>query len=105
MPEGRFAMAVIHQLAERLPDQHRDASAPPAGTASPDFTYAAEALIAAYRTHGYRAAAIDPLEEPALPASRIAELQPHRYGLPLDDTVALRVELGGALHDITLAQL
>ena len=98
-------MAVIHQLAERLPDQHRETSVAPPETAAPDFAYGAEALIAAYRTHGYRAAAINPLEEPALPASRIAELQPRNHGLPLDDEIALRVELGGAVDSITLAQL
>ena len=98
-------MAVIHQLAERLPDQHRETSVGPAETASPDFAYGAEALIAAYRTHGYRAAAINPLEELALPASRIAELQPRNHGLPLDDDIALRVELGGAALSVTLSEL
>ena len=101
-------MALIHQLSrvsEPLPDLRRGADVAPAGAPDEDFAYAAQALIAAYRAHGYRAATIDPLDEGRPDASSIAELHPRNYGLPLDDAVALRAELGGTVHSTTLAQL
>jgi 2-oxoglutarate dehydrogenase E1 component len=101
-------MAVIRQLS-RVPeapqDLRRDAEVPPTETTYPDLVYGAAALIAAYRAHGYRAATIDPLDERPSDVSRVAELQPHQYGLPLDDAVALPVEFGGFVHNLSLTEL
>ena len=102
-------MAVIHQLSvvpEALSDVRRSADFAPADAAAPqDFTYAAGALVAAYRLHGYRAASIDPLADHPVDVSRIAELQPRGYGLLLDDSIALQVELGDGARSVTLSEL
>lgn len=70
-----------------------------------DLAYAAQALVEAYRLHGYRAAAIDPLADRPPDVSRIAELDPRRYGLLLDDAVSLPVEIGGATQSLELSEL
>ena len=81
------------------PEPRTDVAAP-----VPVFAPEADALIAAYRIHGHRAAAIDPLSEREDPYA-IAELDPRNYGLMLDDSVVFRVELQGVLEDLALSQL
>src|SRR6266480_691444 len=92
-------------VPEPLPGLRGTADLPPAEAADQDFTYAARTLVSGYRLHGYRAAAIDPLAEYSPEVSRIAELDPRSYGLLLDDSVALPVELGGATLSVTLSEL
>jgi 2-oxoglutarate dehydrogenase E1 component len=101
-------MAVTLQLSrvpEPLPDLRRSAELAPIETTHQELAYAAEALVAGYRLHGYRAAAIDPLADRPPDVSRIAELDPRTYGLLVDDSVTLPVELGGAPRDVTLSEL
>ena len=101
-------MAVIHQLSRvpgPLPDLRPDSNLAPAGTLDQDFAYAAKALVAAYRQHGYRAASIDPLDGRPADVSQIAELNPRSYGLVADESLALSVELGGLALSVTLSEL
>jgi 2-oxoglutarate dehydrogenase E1 component len=101
-------MPVLRQLSpvpEPLPDLGRKANLPPAETDYEEFAYAAAALVAGYRAHGYRAASIDPLEARSADFSRIAELDPRHYGLLLDDAVTLAVEIGGGTESLTLSEL
>jgi 2-oxoglutarate dehydrogenase E1 component len=95
----------LSRVLEPLPDLGGRANLAPAEAAPQAFAYAAEALVAGYRLHGYRAASIDPLAGPSADVSRIAELDPRSYGLLLDDSVALPIELGGTTQSITLSEL
>ena len=95
----------LSRVPESLSDPRRSAKIAPAEAAPQEFAYAAEALVAGYRLHGYRAASIDPLADHPVDVSRIAELDPHRYGLLLDDSIALPVELGDGARSLTLSEL
>ncbi len=99
-------MAVIVPLAA-VPAPLQDAESANLTPAEPSqqLDYAAEALVEGYRSHGYAAAAIDPLAVHSADVSRVPELDPHRYGLLLDDSIALPVELGGAPRSVVLSEL
>ncbi len=100
-------MAVIRPLAA-VPAPLQDAESANLAPAEPSYQqidYAAEALVDGYRSHGYAAAAIDPLAVHSADVSRIPELDPHRYGLLLDDAVRLGVEIGGGTESLTLSEL
>jgi 2-oxoglutarate dehydrogenase E1 component len=100
-------MAVIRPLAA-VPAPLQDAQSANLAPVDPSyqgFAYAAAALVAGYRAQGYRAASIDPLAVHSADVSRIPELDPHRYGLLLDDSIALPVELGGAPRSVVLSEL
>ena len=97
-------MPVMRQLSP-VPQPLLDAGVPVAEATHEEFAYAAAALVAGYRTHGYRAAWIDPLAARSAHFSRIAELDPRHYGLLLDDAVRLPVEIGGATERLTLSEL
>ena len=65
---------------------------------------AASALIEGFRTHGYRHAAINPLdEERELPL--LAELNPRHYGLAIDDPRAYSLDFAGAARMLSPAEL
>ena len=98
-------MPVTRQFLVPEPGSRRSASLPPAEAPHEDFGRAAGALVSGYRLHGYRAAAIDPLAARSADVSRVAELDPRNYGLLLDDSVALPVELGGATRNVALSEL
>ncbi|HTS23415.1 MAG TPA: 2-oxoglutarate dehydrogenase E1 component [Casimicrobiaceae bacterium] len=68
------------------------------------LAHRADALLQAYRWHGHRAAAIDPLSEPPDPFN-IHELDPRHHGLALDDSVAFDMAFGGVVENLTLSQL
>ena len=65
----------------------------------------AEALIAGYRTHGFRAAAIDPLNTAPVDFSTIAELDPGSYGIAADAAVSYAIPWGSAAHTLALVEL
>src|SRR5437763_16305707 len=87
-----------------LPDPRAELDRDPIETASPDLAHPLEALVAAYRTHGYRAAAIDPFGDRTDPYE-VSELDPRKYGLVLDDSIALSTEIGGGTQSFTLSEL
>jgi 2-oxoglutarate dehydrogenase E1 component len=94
---------LLQRVASARPEPHvTEHTAPPAAT--PERSRAAEAMIAAYRLHGYRAATIDPFADRTDPFA-IAELDPRNYGLLLDDSVDLPVELGGVTRSLPLSEL
>jgi 2-oxoglutarate dehydrogenase E1 component len=63
------------------------------------------ALVEAYRAHGYRRAAIDPLDSEPRERSLIAELDPRTYGLPIDESIAYSLDFAGGTHVLTLSAL
>lgn len=65
----------------------------------------AQALIAGYRTYGFRAASLDPLTIPPVEPPFLAELDPRTYGLALDESVIYSVDFGGAAQTLTLEEL
>jgi 2-oxoglutarate dehydrogenase E1 component len=65
----------------------------------------AQALIAGYRTHGFRAASLDPLTIPPVEPPFLAELDPRTYGLALDESVIYAIDFGGAAQTLTLEEL
>src|SRR5260221_3818732 len=100
-------MPVLRPLSpvpEPVTDLRRNANLLPAETEHEDFAYAAQALVAGYRSHGYVAASIDPLATLPVYAMRAAELDPRRYGLLLDDAVRLPVEIGDRPESRTLSE-
>ena len=63
------------------------------------------ALIAGYRTHGFRAAQINPLGDGAADFNSVGELNPDGYGLDLDVPVRYVVDLGSGADAFTLPEL
>ena len=55
-------MRPLSPVPEPLPEFPKRANLPLVGTENDEFAYAAAALVAGYRAHGYRAASIDPME-------------------------------------------
>ncbi|TMH59173.1 MAG: 2-oxoglutarate dehydrogenase E1 component [Betaproteobacteria bacterium] len=98
-------MRPLSPVPEPLPEFPKRANLPLAGTEHDEFAYAAAALVAGYRAHGYRAASIDPLAARSAHFSRIAELDPRYYGLLLDDSLAYPIELAGSATTCTLSEL
>lgn len=95
-------MALIHSLS-LVPSprpEPRGEVAPVVPAPAPE----ADALIASYRLHGHRVAAIDPLGDSQDPFG-VAELDPRHHALAIDDSVVFRVELGGAVEDLPLSRL
>src|SRR5205085_6232745 len=87
-----------------LPDPRAELDRDPIETASPDLAHPLEALVAAYRTHGYRAASIDPFGDRTDPYE-VPELDPRNYALALDDSIVFAAEIGGATQSFTLSEL
>jgi 2-oxoglutarate dehydrogenase E1 component len=65
----------------------------------------AQAYVEAYRLHGYLRASINPLMNGVASRRQVAELDPARYGLSVNDTVTHLVHLGGAYLAVGTAEL
>ena len=98
-----MAVTPLRSVAGSAQSELRTERAAPE-VAGPERAHGAESLIAAYRAHGHRVAAIDPLSERKDPFE-IAELDPRGHGLLLDDSVALPVNLGGVAQALPLGAL
>ncbi len=79
--------------------------AAPDKTAHPDLSSGAEALVEAYRLHGYCQASINPLRRSSHESPLVAELDPGAYGLAFDESASYLVHLGGAARTLTLPEL
>ncbi len=66
---------------------------------------AAGALVDAYRAHGYRRAAIDPLDNASRERLLLGELDPQTYGMPVDESIIYRLDFGGSAQVVTLSEL
>ena len=98
-------MHKLSPVAEAEPNVRRITTLAPAKTVHHDFSAGAEALIEAYRLHGYYRASIDPLDRGPGDLSLIAELHPRTYGLAFDESVSYSIHFGGAAHTLTLSEL
>lgn len=66
---------------------------------------AVEALVAGYRTHGFRVASIDPLDDRPSDFYSIAELDPRAYGVALEESSRYAIDLGGVVRMLTPVEL
>jgi 2-oxoglutarate dehydrogenase E1 component len=66
---------------------------------------AAQALVAGYRLHGYRAAAIDPLGVALREPAPVDELDPRSFGLQRDDPASFAVDFAGDAQTFSMPQL
>src|SRR5436309_4710938 len=92
-------------LARSETIEHQSTTAPRDETAYLGFSGGAQALVEAYRLHGYCQASINPLDRRPFDASLIAELDPGVYGLALDESVSYLIHFGGASHTLSLSEL
>ena len=95
----------LSPVAEPEPVGREISVAAPGQTAYPDFSSGAQALIEAYRLHGYYQASIDPLHSSPLESPLVAELDPGAYGLAFDESASYLIHLGGAARTLTLPEL
>ena len=91
--------------AESKPTLQRRPTPPRVERVRQGSSVGAQALIAGYRTHGFRAASLDPLIIPVVEPPSLAELDPRTYRLAPDESVVYAVDFGGAAHTLTLAEL
>ena len=70
-----------------------------------EFSAGAQALVEAYRVHGYHRASINPLETDFVDSSPMAALDPRTYGLVPDESIRYLIHLGGVAHTLTLSAL
>ena len=92
-------------VAEPEPVGRETSVAAPDKTAHPDLSNGAQALIEAYRLHGYCQASINPLRRSSHESPLVAELDPRAYGLAFDESASYLTHLGGAAHTLTLPEL
>src|ERR1700738_1532987 len=95
----------LSPAAQQDPLVRETAVAAPDKTAYPDFSSGAQALIEAYRLHGYCQASINPLHSSPLESPLVAELDPGAYGLAFDESASYLIHLGGAARTLTLPEL
>src|SRR3977135_1957604 len=95
----------LSPAAQQDPLVRKPTVAAPAKTAYPDFSSGAQALIEAYRLHGYGQASIDPLGNSSSELPLVAELDPAGYGPAFDEAVSYLVHLGGAALTLKLPEL
>jgi 2-oxoglutarate dehydrogenase E1 component len=79
--------------------------APPDKAAYPEFSSGAQALIEAYRLHGYHKASINPMHGSPVEPPLVADLDPGAYGLASDESATYPLHLGGAARTLTLSEL
>jgi 2-oxoglutarate dehydrogenase E1 component len=91
--------------AESKPTVHRRPKLPRVQRVRQGSAAEAEALIAAYRMHGFRSASLDPLLVPPVDPPSLAELDPRAYGLALDESGTYSIDFGGVAHTLTLVDL
>src|SRR2546429_6617842 len=92
-------------VAEPEPVGRETSVAAPDKTAHPDLSNGAQALIEAYRLHGYCQASINPLRRSSHESPLVAELDPRAYGLAFDESASYLIHLGGAARTLTLPEL
>ena len=92
-------------VADPEPTGRETSVAAPDKTAYPDLSSGAQALIEAYRLHGYCQASINPLHSYPLESPLVAELDPGAYGLAFDESASYLIHLGGAARTLTLPEL
>src|SRR2546430_17006759 len=83
-------------VAEPEPVGRETSVAAPDKTAHPDLSSGAQALVEAYRLHGYCQASINPLRRSSHDSPLVAELDPRAYGLAFDESAIYLIHLGGA---------
>jgi 2-oxoglutarate dehydrogenase E1 component len=99
---GKRGVSTLGVLAPSFLPKHRFA---PAARIHGDYAAAVDALVAAYRANGWRAATLDPLGGNGVEHAAIAELEADIYGLPGDGSVSYRIELGGQTQVLSLPEL
>ena len=77
----------------------------PAAKVRIDLTAAVEALIAGYRSNGWRMASLDPLASGIRDHFSISELDPRTYGLSADESISYAIDFAGSAHVLTLSEL
>lgn len=77
----------------------------PAVELHPDRTAAVEALMAGYRSNGWRVASLNPLDGAARDHSSIAELDPRTYGLWPSESISYSIDFAGSTHVLKLSEL
>ena len=77
----------------------------PAAKVRIDLTAAVEALIAGYRSNGWRMASLDPLASGIRDHFSISELDPRNYGLSADESISYAIDFAGSAHVLTLSEL
>src|SRR6202795_441829 len=92
-------------VADPEPTGRETSVAAPDKTAYPDLSSGAQALVEAYRLHGYCQASINPLHGSPHESPLVAELDPGAYGLAFDESASYLIHLGGAARTLTLPEL
>ncbi len=106
-PSPRYQYASMRNLSLRsrpLPEL-RDEAVRVAERKRVPSSAAVQALVASYRLHGYRAAAIDPLGVALRDPDPIEELDPRGFGLHHDDLDDFAIEFGGRPQTFSMPQL
>jgi 2-oxoglutarate dehydrogenase E1 component len=98
-------MLELVSVAELQPSIQPRTNFAPAAKVHPHLTVAVDALMAAYRSNGWRIASLDPLDSVARDHSSIAELDPRTYGFSPDESVSCSIDFAGSAHVLKLSEL
>src|SRR2546421_2855727 len=99
------AMLDFSSAAELQPSIQPRNDFAPAAKIRIDLTAAVEALVAGYRSNGWRTASLDPLAGGPRDHFSIPELDPRSYGLSADESISYSIDFAGSAHVLTLSEL